>query len=413
VPKPIDIHIGRRIEGRRRELRISAPDLARALRISRKRLRAIETGAARSRPRELAAIAELLTAPIFHFFDGYEAPKEQGEREAMLGRSLILSAYVASVASVAAAEPSDLTIVRSRSLASLPLIVMQDLRLVEKHARAQGIGDITVSYRTLGGGAAANDALLSNSAQFIAAGVAPFLTLWDRTRGAVAVKAVSALNTTPAYLVTRNPKVHSVADFSDTDRINVVAPKVAVQAILLQIAAAKAFGASDYSRLDKLTIGLPTADGSAALMAGVGDITADFALPPFAYQELDTPGLHLVLRSDELLGGPTTDTMLYTTTAFYDANPRTVAAVTAALEEAIELIRKDRSWASEVFMHVEGRSPQVPRMVEDPTITFGREPHNIMKYADFMHSTGMLRNAPPSWRDLFFEREAQAIHDGN
>src|SRR5688572_17881135 len=64
----------------------------------------------------------------------------------------------------------------------LPLFVMRDLKLIEKHANAAGLTDLTVRWIDLGGPAVMNDALLSGSVDFIAAGPPAFITLWDRTR---------------------------------------------------------------------------------------------------------------------------------------------------------------------------------------------------------------------------------------
>ena len=96
-----------------------------------------------------------------------------------------------------------------------------------------------------------NDALLSNSLQFASGGVGPLVTLWAKTRGNLDVKAVSAINSMPLHLVSRNPAVKTVRDFTDKDRIGLPAVKVSVQAVTLQMAAAKEFGDENYAKLDR------------------------------------------------------------------------------------------------------------------------------------------------------------------
>ena len=54
----------------------------------------------------------------------------------------------------------------------LPLLVMRERGLIEKHARAAGLTELTVRWIELGGPAVMNDALLSGSVDFIAAGPA-------------------------------------------------------------------------------------------------------------------------------------------------------------------------------------------------------------------------------------------------
>jgi NitT/TauT family transport system substrate-binding protein len=84
-------------------------------------------------------------------------------------------------------------------------------------------------------------------------------------------------------LVTRDDYVRTVADFRESDRITVGIPKAAIQAILLQMAAAKAFGPENYAKLDHLTIGMPNPEAAAALISGAG-VSADFNVPPFSYR---------------------------------------------------------------------------------------------------------------------------------
>src|SRR6185503_21295061 len=76
----------------------------------------------------------------------------------------------------------------------LPLLVMRDRQLIEKHASAAGLQDLTVRWIDLGGPAVMNDALLSGSVDFIAAGPPAFITLWDRTRGSADVRGVAAMS---------------------------------------------------------------------------------------------------------------------------------------------------------------------------------------------------------------------------
>src|SRR5262245_42188676 len=64
----------------------------------------------------------------------------------------------------------------------LPLLVMEKLQLIEKHAKEEGIQNLTVRWLELGGPSVMNDALLSGSVDYIAAGPPAFLVLWDKTQ---------------------------------------------------------------------------------------------------------------------------------------------------------------------------------------------------------------------------------------
>ena len=71
----------------------------------------------------------------------------------------------------------------------LPLLVMEKYGLIEKYAKDAGINSLHVRWINIGGPSVMNDALLSGSADFIAAGPPAFLTLWDRTIASAKVKA--------------------------------------------------------------------------------------------------------------------------------------------------------------------------------------------------------------------------------
>src|SRR5690606_24142247 len=125
----------------------------------------------------------------------------------------------------------------------------RDQQLIEKHGRQAGV-DIDVQWTRLSGGAAVNDALLSGAIDIAGAGVGPLLTIWDRTLGRQNVRGVASLGNFPYYLVSNNPNVKTIADFTDKDRIALPAVGVSVQARVLQLASAKLWGDEHYNRLD-------------------------------------------------------------------------------------------------------------------------------------------------------------------
>ena len=122
----------------------------------------------------------------------------------------------ATICVPAAAETNEVRIVRQFGIHYLPLVVMEDQKLVEKRAKANGIADLKVTWAQLSGGASVNDALLSHAVDFSAGGVGPLIVLWDKTQGGKGdVKAVAAVSDVPMTLTTRNPAVKSIADFTD------------------------------------------------------------------------------------------------------------------------------------------------------------------------------------------------------
>jgi NitT/TauT family transport system substrate-binding protein len=288
----------------------------------------------------------------------------------------------------------------------LPLMMMREHGLVEKHARLAGRDDLRVTWIALGGPAVMNDALLSGSVDFIAAGPPAFLTLWDRTRESAQVAGVAAMASLPMYLNTRAAHLQSIDDLTERDKIAVTAVKVSIPAIVMQMYAAARYGAYQAERFDRFTVTMTHADALVALLSGAGEINAHFTSPPFHQREIRDPAIRTIMNSDDVLGGATTFTMLSTTARFRAENPAAYAAVLAALEEANAMIRADPAEAARVLIAADGgggfTADEIVAVLEDPDIEFTTTPANVMKYAAFMHAVGSIANLPQSWRDLFF-----------
>src|ERR1700675_5041976 len=75
----------------------------------------------------------------------------------------------------ARAETSELRISKQPSIIYLPLVVMEQNKLVEKHAKAQGLGDFKVQWITFNSGGASTDALLSGNVDLVTSGVSNLL----------------------------------------------------------------------------------------------------------------------------------------------------------------------------------------------------------------------------------------------
>lgn len=304
------------------------------------------------------------------------------------------------------AETGEVRIAQQYGISYLPLMLIEQNRLLEKQAAARGLGDLKITWAKFAGGNVMNDALLSGSLDFAAAGVAPATTLWAKTRGTPQeVRLVSAMNSMPIYLNTRNPNVKTLKDFSDKDKIALPAVKVSIQAVTLQMAAEKAFGEGKHNQLDAYTVSLAHPDAQAALLSGNSEITGHFSSPPFQYQQLEKPGIRTVVNSYDVLGGPATFNVVYSTAKFRDANPKTYQAFLAAFEEATAIINKDKKAAAEFYLKVSKDKDTVKdilAMLNDPQIEYTLTPRNITKYADFLYKIGTIKQKPASWKDLFF-----------
>ena len=288
----------------------------------------------------------------------------------------------------------------------LLLNVAQDQKLIEKQGKAQGI-DIQVEFVRLSGGGAVNDALLSGHIDIGGAGVGPLLTLWDRTLGKQNVRGVASLGNFPYYLVTNNPAVKSIADFTDKDRIATPAVGVSVQSRVLQLASAKLWGDAQWNRLDKLQVALPHPEAAAAIIKGGTEVTAHFANPPFQEQELAAnPNARIVLKSYDVLGGPASATVLYATEKFRAENPKTYNAFVAALDDAAKFIAANPEAAADIFGRVgQGNIDRklVLSIIKSPEVQFKLAPQNTLALAQFMHRIGAIKNKPAAAKDYFFD----------
>lgn len=318
-----------------------------------------------------------------------------------LGVSLVAGSLVAPAAAQAEGE---IRIAEQFGIVYLLLNVVRDQHLIEKYGKQEGI-DIKVDWMQLSGGSAVNDALLSGSIDIAGAGVGPLLTIWDRTHGRQNVKAVASLGNFPYYLLSNNPNVKTIADFTEKDRIAVPAVGVSVQSRFLQYAAAKQWGDKSFDRLDKYTIALPHPDASAALIAGGTELSGHFSNPPFQDQELANPNVHVVLNTNDLLG-PNSPTVLFATEKFRDKNPKTYKAFMQALAEAANFAQKDKGAAADTYIRVTGAKidrAALLKIIDNPQYEFSITPKGTYPLAEFMYRIGAIKNKPESWKDYFFQ----------
>ncbi|MBR8652603.1 ABC transporter substrate-binding protein [Achromobacter sp. Marseille-Q0513] len=321
------------------------------------------------------------------------------------GLALVLAVLALASPSPAQAE-GRIRIAEQYGIVYLLLNVARDQQLIEKHGKAEGV-DISVEWAKLSGGSAVNDALLSGAVDIAGAGVGPLLTIWDRTRGKQNVKGVASLGNFPYYLVTNNPNVKSIADFTERDRIALPAVGVSVQSRVLQLASAKLWGDAHYDKLDKISVALPHPDAAAAIIAGGTEITGHFGNPPFQEQELaENPKARIVLNSYDVLGGPSSSTVLFATEKFRKDNPKTYKAFQLALQEAAEFATANPEKAADTYLRVTGAKLDrdfLIKIIKNPDVQFKLAPQNTYTLAQFMHKVGAIKTAPASWREYFFD----------
>jgi NitT/TauT family transport system substrate-binding protein len=303
-----------------------------------------------------------------------------------------------------AAHAVTVRIAAQYGIAYLPLIVIRTQHLLEAISKKEGV-QIEPTWRQFTGGAEMNEALISGQLDVASGGVTPMTLLWARTRDNLKVQGIAALTSMPNTLNTIDPKVHSIKDFTDQDRIAMPAAGISLQAITLMMASAKTFGPDQAKKLNPLMVTMSHPDGMAALLARKAGITAHFTSPPYSFLERDKPGVHRVLDSYEVLGGPATFTLVWTSAKFAQSNPKIVPIFVAALKEADAFIAEHPEDAAKIYIantKTALSEPSLLRMIKDSQIRWTIAPQRVMEYARFMARIGMIKAPPNSWKDLFF-----------
>ena len=302
-------------------------------------------------------------------------------------------------------EIKEITLAQQFGAIFLPLMAMENLKLIEKQAQSRGLGDLKVNWAKMAGPSVMVDAIISGNLHFSAQGVPSLALMWDRTRGGVAVKGVSAITNTDIYLNTRNPNIKSIRDFTDKDRIAVPSVKVSTQALFLQIAAEKEWGPGQHGRLDHLTVGLAHPDALAAVLNPQGEITTHFATSPFHETEMKA-GFNTVTSGYQIMGGEVTNLVFVTTEKFRAANPKVYGAVVAALDEAITWINTDKRRAAKLYIEMTKEKKlsedDIVAIISSPGFDFTKVPKKTFQFVEFMQRTGSIKSKPASWKDLYF-----------
>jgi len=306
----------------------------------------------------------------------------------------------------AGAEATELRVAKQFGSAYMQFFIMQDQKMIEKHAKAAGLGDVSVDWATFRSSDVMNDALISGSVDFVCLGIPGIITIWSKTKGTpIEVKAATGFNVSPLMLLVRDPAIKSLKDFKDSHKIAMPAVKVSMQAILLQMAAAKEFGMAKFGALDHLTVSMAHPDATAAMLGGPSEIVANFSSAPFQYRQMKNPNIRRLLTSTDLVDGGLSFNVIAATAKFRAQNPKLHGVFLAALKEATDYINADKKRAAELYLKASGDKMPVEELTEilnDPAIQYTTKVMGIGAFVDFMAKTGTLKTPPADWRDMFF-----------
>ena len=311
-----------------------------------------------------------------------------------------------------AAETNVVRIGLQPSLSYTPMYVVKERKLIEQHAARLGLPDLTTSWGSFASGPVMNDSLLADALDIVCGGTSGGIIIWDKThgKGALEVKGVTAINSLPFYLFSSRPGVKTINDLTAQDHIAVPTVKSSMQAVLLQMAAAKTFGESNWAKLDSFTVSMAHPDAFALMSSGKSELNGHFSGPPYQYDQLKDPRLTKLLSSFDITGGPMTMNMVWSIARFHDANPKAYQAVLLAFEEGMEITRKDPKAAAEHYAaNVKSKvnMSEIMQGLTDPENKISSTPERTTVLAKFLATSGVVKTRMDNWKDFFFPE----LHD--
>ena len=285
----------------------------------------------------------------------------------------------------------------------LPMFIADDMKLVEKHAKAAGI-ETKATYQRFSGSAAMQDAVLSGSVDVGVYGVAAMLIAWDKARNSPQqIFGIAGVNSSPLVLVSNKLDAKSIEDLAATDKIAMPA-LVSPQMYALQMIAEKRFGKGNQDKMKPQVVALPHPESLNAMLTGGTEVKAYFSTPPFTQLVLESGKAKVLTSSEEAFGGRSTFLAAGATKKYLDANPKMAGVLIKALEEANDVIRKDPAKAAAIYLKVEPSKlldeAKVTAMLKAMPDDFGVALHGVKTLADFMGRTGGLKNIPAKWQDV-------------
>ena len=285
--------------------------------------------------------------------------------------------------------------------AFLPLYVCEELKLVEKQAKAAHL-DVAAKFQHFANGGELHTALAAGQIDVAPFGTAPLLA------GAVQAKessrqilAVSGITSLPLTLLSNQADERSIADLKASDRI-AVPTLTSPQMYLLQMQSEKTFGKFDRLRNQIVMLSHPQA--IAALADNDGQATAYFSSPPFTQIALRAANVHAILSSSDVMDGKSSFLILGALRSYVSAQPQVAELVTKAIDEAARLIRDDPKRATQIYLSREPsaalNSAAVEAIIRETKDEFGSPVYGVQATADFMVRSGELKGSLRSWKDI-------------
>ena len=285
--------------------------------------------------------------------------------------------------------------------AFLPLYICEELKLIDKQARAAHV-DVQAKFSRFADSGELHAAVASGLVDMGPFGTAPLLAAWQNGKDRPGqILALSGITSLPLSLLSNRLDARSIADLNSGDRI-AVPTLSSPQMYLLKMQAEKTFGKFDHLR--NQIVALSHAQAIAALAENSGQASAYFSSPPFTQIALRLTGAHVMLNSADIMNGKSSFLILGARRSYIEAQPRVAEIVGNAIDEAARLIHDDPKRAAQIYLTHEPtgilNGAAMEAVVREVKDEFGRPVYGVQAIADFMHRHGELKDSLPSWKEL-------------
>jgi NitT/TauT family transport system substrate-binding protein len=224
-------------------------------------------------------------------------------RRRLNGAALLfaMAAMLIGNAFEARAETNQVRIASTFGLAQLPGRLAFEKHFIEKQAKQMGLSNLQVSFQAVSSGIVVSDLLLSRNADVGIGGNVPLFTLWDKTTGSQKVRGIMSFSRGNMFLLTVDPRINSIRDFNDTDRIAMTDVRSTTYSMVIQMAAAKEYGWNQRNKFDQITVAMGNNEALAAMMSGRMEVKSHMTILPHSTMEVKSGKVRILLNSRDLL----------------------------------------------------------------------------------------------------------------
>ncbi len=290
---------------------------------------------------------------------------------------ILILALLLTTSACQPAAPKPLRIALQYGLAYAPLIVAKEKQLIEQQLTGK-----SVEWVQLANSAAIREAMTAGELDVGYMGIPPFLIGYDK---GVNWRIFSGLCQAPLALMSNDPTIETLADFTAEQRIATPQPG-SIQHILLMMAADKMLGDAHY--FDDQMVALKHPD-ALALLSSSDQITAHFASPPYLFSER-AAGMKAVLDSRTAFGG---DFSFIVGVAYRDGavSAADLAAISAAIEQANRFIAENEAETVDILAnYFDIERALLTEYIYQTEMNYSTEINGTQAFIDFMKRVDYL-----------------------